>query len=76
MENQVLIDAIKDLKSSIDSLAAIQRDIFNSDTSHDDQAETRGKIHELVVSNEHLTTAVSHLNTAVNNLKDEIRKQH
>lgn len=75
MDNKELIEAIKDLKSSIDSLTAIQRDIFNADTSHDDQAETRGKIYELIISNEHLTTAVKHLNAAVNNLKDEVKKR-
>ena len=68
MENKELIEAIKDLKNSVDSLTAIQRDIFNADTSHDDQRETRGKMDEL-------TKSIEYLNTAVNNLKDELKKR-
>jgi predicted nuclease with TOPRIM domain len=74
MENKELIEAIKDLKSSIDSLTAIQRDIFNTDTTHDDQAETRGKIHELLKSNEELTKSVGFLNAAINDLRNDLKK--
>jgi hypothetical protein len=48
MENQELINAIKDLKESIDSLSTINKDAFNVDTSTDDMQNLCGKMHELI----------------------------
>jgi hypothetical protein len=72
---QKLIEAVETLTKSIDSLTAIQRDIFNTDTSFDSLAETRGKMQELIVSNEELTNSIRFLNAAVNDLKNEFKKR-
>jgi len=44
MENKELIVAIENLTESVGSLNAIQNDIFNQDTSHDDMVSLKGKM--------------------------------
>ena len=73
MENQELINAIKDLKESIDSLSTINKDAFNVDTSTDDMQNLCGKMHELIKSNEELKNQVLYLNQGIVALKDQLK---
>ena len=74
MDNKELIDAINDLKESVDSLTTIQRDTFNVNTSTDDIASLRGKLQEVIQSNDEVRTALLALNGAINKLNDTIWK--
>lgn len=73
MENE-LIGSIKDLKNSVDSLTAIQTDIFNTDTSNDDIMSLKNKMQSLIDSNAELKTQIGYLNVAINQLANNINK--
>jgi regulator of replication initiation timing len=66
MTNQDLIDALNELKTSVDSLTTAENDRFNTDTSHDDIVSLKSRISELVESNNRLRESVVHLNYAIN----------
>lgn len=74
MDNQELIEAIKTLNESVASLNAIQTDIFNVDTSHDDMVSLKNRMSELMKSNATLAEAVGGLNGAVNDLTEAMNK--
>jgi chaperonin cofactor prefoldin len=46
LKNSILTfsNSVDDLKESVDKLTAIQNDIFNVDTSHDDIVSLKGKM--------------------------------
>lgn len=70
-----LIDAIETLTSSIDRLTAIHTDNFNVDTSHDDTISLKGKMTDLIKSNDELRQQVLWLNQAVNELTSAVKKK-
>ena len=61
MENKELIVAIENLTESVGSLNAIQNDIFNQDTSHDDMVSLKGKMQSVIDSNKELKDAITAL---------------
>ena len=73
--NKELEEKIDNLTESINSLTAIQQDIFKTDTSFDDLASTRGKIQELLDSNEELRKSIISLTVAINSLAGDIKKR-
>lgn len=75
MENEDLINAINELKEEIGSLTAAERDRQNMDNSTDDLASLRGKMHELMQSNEELRKSILSLNGAINKLESTFWKQ-
>lgn len=75
MENEQLIEAIKELKDSVDSLTTTNKDTFNVDTSTDDMQNLCGKMEELIKVNEFLITAVKSLAGSIIVLSDNIKRQ-
>ena len=69
------IEAIESLKGSIDRLTAIQTDIFNVDTSNDDMTSLKGRMSDLIKSNESLKESIGFLNAAVNDLSRGLAKR-
>ncbi len=74
MSNTELIEAMHNLRKSIDSLTTIHRDIFDVDTSHDDITSLRGEMALLIESNKELRESIRFLKAAVNDLLNDIKK--
>ena len=76
MENEdSLKDAINELKKSIDSLTTAERDRQNMDNSTDDISSLRGKMEEVMQSNEELRKSILSLTAAITKLEATFWKQ-
>lgn len=75
MNDEKLIDAINDLRESINELTAIQQDIFKQDTSHDDIVSLKGKMQSVIESNKELKESIGYLNGAINELTNNLKKK-
>lgn len=73
--NEDLINAINELKESIDSLTTAERDRQNMDSSTDDMASLRGKMEEILQSNEELRKSIIGLTGMVNKLNGIMNSQ-
>jgi len=63
--NDDLKNAINELKESIDSLTTAERDRQNMDNSTDNISSLRGKMEEVIKSNEELRKAIIKLNDTI-----------
>lgn len=76
MENEDrLKDSINELKESIDSLTTAERDRQNMDNSTDDISFLRGKMEEVMKSNEELRKSILSLTAAITKLEATFWKQ-
>jgi uncharacterized coiled-coil DUF342 family protein len=73
--NDDLKDAINELKESIDSLTTAERDRQNMDNSTDDISSLRGKMEEVMQSNEELRKSILSLTAAITKLEATFWKQ-
>jgi hypothetical protein len=75
MNEEKLIDAMDELKASVNELTAIQQDIFKQDASHDDIVSLKGKMQSLIESNKELRDSIGFLNAAINELGNNFKKK-